>query len=158
MPLLQKSEIPVYYTLKAPSLEDRTCDLVVRRPGFYQPSLLQLTDTDKEGGLQTEEKTSFTQAFLLKHSYPSHRFSQSGPTKYRHHWGLLSALVLRSTSFNPEVSGLSPQVSFSKTPVVTMNWSISYIRIALLSMGFMKGSIHWRQSWRVPSNNHVTIM
>lgn len=115
-----------------PSLEDQTYDLVVKRPVSISanppPSLY---DTNKEAGLHTQAKNKlaeFTLCFLLKHSYPSHRFSHSGRTKYRHQWGLPRGLWLRETSHNAEVLGSSPQVSFSNPPVVTMN-TVSYIII-----------------------------
>lgn len=79
----------------------------------YQPLFLLI---QRRQGYKGENKLAeFTLCLLLKHSYPSHRFSHSNKTKYRHQWGFPSSTVLRSTSFNPEGSGLSPQVSFSKT-------------------------------------------
>lgn len=111
----------------------------------WSRSLLQLlNDTDKEAGLQTQEKTSFTRAFPLTHSYASHRFSHSGRTKYRQQCGLPSALVLRSTSFNPEVSGLSPQ-SFSKAPVVYEPQHQLHYN-CLQHIGFMRGCVNCQQN------------
>lgn len=117
---------------------NRSCDLVVKM-------LLQLyrrIQTKRQGHKQ--EKTSFTQAFLLTHSYASHRFSHSGRTKYRHQCGLPSTLVLRSTSFNPEVSGLSPQ-SFSKAPVVYEPQHQLHYN-CLQHISFMRGWINCQQS------------
>lgn len=75
-----------------------------------QTNLLLFNRCRQETKLQTYRENKLADSmlcFLLKHSYPSHTFSHSDRTKYRHQWCLPSALVLGSPSFNPQVSGLS---------------------------------------------------